>query len=132
MSSQTADVTADTADHDLLLRSNLKRVFSESDAELRRAAIDELYVADPTLYEPGSIVRGREAIGQAAGALFTQFGASLTFIAEGRTLSRFGLGVLRWRAEVDGRQVVQGADAAEIADGRIVRLWVLLEQPDKA
>jgi hypothetical protein len=45
-------------DYEYLLRSNLERVFNERDPAKRAAALDELYVAEPVMYEPTNVVRG--------------------------------------------------------------------------
>ena len=66
-------------DHDRLLRANLMRVFNERDAALREAAIAELFVTDPVMYEPDNVVEGREAISAVAGHLLEQFGPRFRF-----------------------------------------------------
>ena len=117
-------------DYDYLLRSNLERVFNERDAQKRAAALEDLFVAEPTLYEPTNIVTGRAAISAVAGSLLEQFGPSFHFTPEGDAVGHHGLGLLHWRGgPADGPVVVTGMDAAEVVDGRIARLWVLLNQP---
>jgi hypothetical protein len=124
------DAKAQEPDYDHLLRSNLERVFNERDAAKRAAAIDELFVADPVMYEPDKIVVGRAAIGEVAGKLLEQFGPTFGFSPEGPAVGHHGLAVLRWRAgPANGPVAVTGTDAAEIVDGRIARLWVLLNPP---
>ena len=59
-------------DVDHLLRSNLERVFNQRDDAQRAAAVAELYVADPVMYEPDGIVEGRDAISATAGRLLVQ------------------------------------------------------------
>ena len=119
-------------DHDHLLRSNLERVFNERDAVRRAAALAELFVAEPIMYEPTGIVQGQAAISEVAGKLLDQFGPTFTFVPEGVAVGHHGLGCLRWHAgPKDGPVVVTGTDAAEIADGKIVRLWVLLDPPTR-
>ena len=117
-------------DYDRLLRANLERVFNERDAGKRAAAIADLFVADPLLYEPEAIVRGRAALSEVAGRLLEQFGPAFRFRPEGDAVGHHGLGALCWQAGPDGGPVaVTGTDAAEIVDGRIARLWVLLDPP---
>lgn len=70
------------ADFNRLLRANLQRVFNERDPGLRAAAIAELYVADPIMYEPDAVIEGREAISAVAGKLLDQFGADFRFTPE--------------------------------------------------
>lgn len=115
--------------HDDLLGSNLERVFNERDPARRMSAIDELYSAEPVMYEPDNVVVGRKAIADVAGALLEQFGQAFRFRPDGPTVSHHGVAVLRWRGGPGDETVVTGFDVAEIADGRIARLWVLIEPP---
>lgn len=116
-------------DYDGLLRANLERVFNERDPEKRAAAMDELFVAEPIMFEPGGVVHGRAAIAEVAGALLEQFGPDFRFVPTDQAVGHHGLGVLRWRGgpEGGGTVVVTGSDVAEVAAGRIARLWVLLD-----
>jgi hypothetical protein len=117
-------------DYDYLLRSNLERVFNERDAQKRAAALEDLFVAEPILYEPTGIVTGRAAISAVAGNLLEQFGPTFRFTPQGDAVGHHGLGLLLWRGgPADGPVVITGMDAAEIVNGRIARLWVLLNQP---
>lgn len=116
--------------YDALLRANLQRVFNERDAQKRIAAVQELFADTPTMYEPTGIVTGRAAISEVAGALLDQFGADFAFVPEGPAVGHHGLGYLRWHAGPSaGSTVVSGVDVAEISEGKIVRLWVLLDAP---
>ncbi len=117
-------------DYDRLLRANLERVFNERDAGKRVAAIDELFVDEPVMYEPTGIVRGRAAIADVAGQLLEQFGPTFRFTPVDTAVGHHGLGSLQWQAGPNGGAiVVTGADVAEVVNGRIARLWVLLNQP---
>ena len=116
--------------YDALLRANLQRVFNERDAQKRIAAVQELFADTPTMYEPTGTVTGRAAISEVAGALLDQFGPDFAFVAEGTAVGHHGLGYLRWHAGPgDGPVIVSGVDVAEISEGKIVRLWVLLDAP---
>lgn len=117
-------------DFNAILRANLEQVFSERDADKRIAAIDALFSADPTMYEPDGVVTGKQAISDVAGALLEQFGPDFSFVAQGVAVGHHGMAYLRWQAgPKEGPVVVTGADVAEIIDGKIVRLWVLLDAP---
>jgi hypothetical protein len=117
-------------DYDRLLRANLERVFNERDAGKRVAAIDELFVDEPVMYEPTGIVRGQAAIADVAGKLLEQFGPTFRFTPVDTAVGHHGLGSLQWQAGPNGGAiVVTGADVAEVVNGRIARLWVLLNQP---
>jgi hypothetical protein len=127
----TSDPTAGEPDFDRLLRANLARVFNERDPARRAEAVDALFVAVPILYEPDTIVTGRQAIADVAGALLDRFGPDFAFTPqEGPAVGHHDLGILRWHAGPAGGPVaVTGTDVAEIVDGRIARLWVMLDAP---
>ena len=126
MSQDIAEDTAET-DYDYLLRSNLVEVFNERDAVERMRAIARLFADEPVMYEPDGVVRGRGAISEVAGRLLEQFGPSFHFAQDGVAVGHHGVGVLRWQAGPEGGPVaVRGADVAEIVNGRIARLWVML------
>ena len=113
-----------------LLRANLDQVFNERDADKRSAAIQQLFSAEPTMYEPEGVVTGQAAISDVAGALLEQFGPDFSFVAQGVAVGHHGMAYLRWHAgPKEGPVVVTGADVAEVVDGKIVRLWVLLDPP---
>lgn len=121
-------MSIDQSDFDALLRGNLARVFNERDSARREAAISELFVANPVMYEPDNVVEGRAAISAVAGALLQQFGPDFHFTPVGNAVGHHGMGVLHWEAGPQGGPVaVTGADMAEVVDGRISRLWVLLD-----
>jgi hypothetical protein len=122
--------TTSEPDYDQLLRANLERVFNERDPDKRAQAMEEIFVVEPVMFEPDNIVTGRAAIAKVAGALLEQFGPTFRFQPVGRAVGHHGLGVLRWQAgPADGPIAVTGADAAEIVEGKIARLWVLLNAP---
>ncbi|UYW28371.1 nuclear transport factor 2 family protein [Methylorubrum extorquens] len=122
--------TPEEPDYDALLRANLERVFNERDADLRASALADLFVHEPIMYEPTGVVQGREAIATVAGKLLEQFGPAFRFSPTGNAVGHHGLGSLQWQAGPEGGPVlVTGVDVAEIVDGRIARLWVLLNPP---
>ncbi|PJI55164.1 hypothetical protein CTI14_07335 [Methylobacterium radiotolerans] len=68
--------------------------------------------------------------GAVAGALLDRFGPTFRFRPVGRAVGHHGMGSLRWEAGPEGGPIaVTGTDVAEIVDGRIGRLWVLLDPP---
>jgi len=133
MSNADHDVhLSEEPDYDHLLRSNLERVFNERDAGKRAEAIADLFVAEPVMYEPTNIVKGRTAISEVAGSLLEQFGPAFRFQPEGDAMGHHGVGVLRWKAgPADGPVAVTGSDVAEMVDGKIARLWVLLTPAER-
>ncbi|MDA9496150.1 nuclear transport factor 2 family protein [Bradyrhizobium sp. CCBAU 11357] len=123
-------MTTNDIDFDLLLRANLERVFNERDEDKRRAAIAELFVEEPVMYEPTNIVRGRLEISRVAGELLKQFGPTFSFVPDGVAVGHHGLARLAWHAGPEqGPIAVTGADVAEVEGGKIARLWVLLNSP---
>lgn len=129
MNTNDAQVTANTAsDFDTLLRANLARIFNERDAARRTAAAQEIFADDAVMYEPAGVVEGRDAITAVAGALLEQFGADFSFQADGVGVGHHGMGTLRWRAgPAAGPVMISGTDLAEVSEGRITRLWVLID-----
>ncbi|MET3996479.1 hypothetical protein ABIB94_007374 [Bradyrhizobium sp. JR7.2] len=114
-------------DYDHLLRPNLEHVFNERDSGKRKAAIADLYVEEPVMYEPTAIVRGRNEIARIAGELLERFGPTFTFVPDGIAVGHHDIGCLHWHAgPKDGPVAVTGMDVAEIVEGRISRLWVML------
>ena len=123
-------MTSAEPNYDSLLRSNLERVFNERDATKRELAVRELYVDEPVMYEPTNILLGGAAISEVAGKLLEQFGPDFGFSPEGVAIGHHGFACLRWHAGPKGGPVaVTGTDVAQIVDGRIHRLWVLLNPP---
>jgi len=126
---QPSENTPIEPDYDHLLRSNLERVFNERDPARRALAIAELFVEQPTMYEPDGIVQGREAISTVAGKLLDQFGPDFAFVPEKAAIGHHGMASLRWQAgPVEGPPIVSGIDTAAVVGGRIERLWVLLDR----
>lgn len=127
----THQAPADAAfDFDGLLRANLEQVFNERDDTKRAAAIAALYTQAPVMYEPSRPVQGQADISRVASDLLKQFGPTFRFKAEGSAVGHHGMATLRWTAgEPNALPVVQGFDTAEIVDGRIARLWVLIDPP---
>lgn len=116
-------------DYDHILRSNLERVFNERDPQRRAQALAELTVGNPVMFEPDAVVEGRDAISAIAGRLLERFGPDFAFVPDGRAAGHHGMASLRWHAgPTGGEPVVSGIDTAEILDGRIARLWVLLDR----
>ncbi|WP_395943427.1 nuclear transport factor 2 family protein [Brevundimonas sp.] len=118
----------DTIDYDGLLQANLKRIFSEPDAERRKTAIAEIYAADAVLYEPGHIATGHAEITRTIDALLTSFPPDFAFAADGPAVGHHGLARLRWRAgPADGPAAVTGTDVVQVEQGRIKTIHVFLD-----
>ena len=127
-----ASPNTDTAvDYDSLLRANAKRVFSEPRVEQRLTALKELWAENGVLVENEHVVTGWEAVSVSVGALLKMLPPGTTFEAEGRAAGHHGLGRLRWHAvDSAGKPLgVTGTDIAFVEDGRIAKLYVILDPP---
>jgi hypothetical protein len=130
--STKASPKADTAiDYDRLLRANAKRVFSEPDVARRMTALKELWAENGVLVENEQVVTGWDAVSGSVGALLKMLPPGATFEAEGPAAGHHGLGRLRWRAvDSSGKPLgVTGTDIAFVEDGRIAKLYVILDPP---
>jgi SnoaL-like domain len=111
-----------------LLQANLVRVFNERSAERRLQALHELYTPDAVLYEPQNLVTGYTAISATVGALLAGLPPGFAFTATGPAVGHHGLWCLRWQAgPPDGSVAITGTDVAQVQDGRIKTLYVLLD-----
>jgi SnoaL-like domain len=130
--STKASPKVDTAmDYDHLLRANAKRVFSEPGVERRLTALKELWAENGVLVENEQVVTGWDAVSGSVGALLKMLPPGATFEAEGPAAGHHGLGRLRWRAvDSSGKPLgVAGTDIAFVEDGRIAKLYVILDPP---
>ncbi|MBX9777590.1 MAG: nuclear transport factor 2 family protein [Xanthobacteraceae bacterium] len=120
--------TAQPVDFDALMQANLVRVFGERDVERRRAALQELYAEDATLYEPQAVAPGREAISSAVDALLAGLPPDFVFAPAGQAQGHNGVGRLFWRAGPPaGPVAITGTDVAHVEGGRIKSLHVFLD-----
>ena len=121
---------ADTAtDYDNLLRANAKCVFSEPDVQQRLTALKELWAEKGVLLESEHVVTGWDAVASSVGALLKKLPLGTRFEAEGPAAGHHGLARLRWRAvDASGNPLgVKGTDIAVVEDGRIAKLYVILD-----
>jgi hypothetical protein len=109
-----------------LMEANLLAVFDERDPQRRAAAIAETYAADVEWTDDEGVAVGRDQLNAKAAELQEKL-AGLHFVKAGPVRQTRGLGVLAWEVRTPGDvAVAAGFDVAEIADGRIVRLWTVL------
>jgi hypothetical protein len=127
-----ASPNADAAiDYDSLLRANAKRIFGEPRVAQRLTALKELWAENGVLVENEHIATGWDAVSASVDALLKMLPPGTTFEAEGRAAGHHGLGRLRWRAvDSSGKPLgVTGTDIAFVDDGRIAKLYVILDPP---
>ncbi|MBL7258025.1 nuclear transport factor 2 family protein [Paractinoplanes lichenicola] len=115
------------ATNEELMRANLLEVFNERDAGRRRAAIARIYAPDVQFNEPDEPVVGHAALDAKAQGILD--GApGFVFTPDGPAQANQDLGYLAWNLGPEGQApVVRGRDIALIADGRIVKVYTLLQ-----
>ena len=112
-----------------LLERMLQGVFNEPDADRRAAVIDEVFAADVVFTDDERTVTGRAALAATVGGLLAQ-GPGLVFMPAGPFRGVGDLGMRPWRlGPPGGEPVLGGVDVAQVVDGRIARLWTLLDVP---
>jgi len=112
-----------------LLRRNLQEVFGEGDAKRRRAAIDELWTENPTLYVPPGAIAGRDAIDKFAGDLRGTH-PHFVYTPTGEPQALHNAGRLAWGSGPRGEAPdYTGWDVIIVEGGRIAALYVFLDQP---
>lgn len=111
----------------LLLR-NLRDVFGELDPELRRAAIDEIFLEDAVFHEPNGSYRGRDEIDRIAGvikAAHPDFQYQPLSPPEER-----GDGCrVRWVSGIAGKPpAYAGTDFITVRDGKIAAIYLFFDE----
>lgn len=109
-----------------LMEANLLAVFDERDPAKRAAAIAATYSADVTWIDDEGVVTGHADLDTKAAELQGKL-EGLHFVKSGPVRQTRGLGFLAWEVHTpDDTAVASGFDVAEIADGRITKLWTVL------
>jgi hypothetical protein len=115
-------------DYEQLMRSNLSAVFSEQEPDSRIRAIEELYVTDPTLYEPVEIVRGRQAISDTVGRLLASLPSGFAFTVAGPAVGHHDMCCVQWRGGPPGDPaMISGSDVVQLEDGKIKSIYVFID-----
>ena len=123
-------MSEDELDYDGLMQANLTRIFSETDADKRRAAIAEIYAPDAILYEPDRVVTGQAEIADTIERLLGSFPPGFAFAAEGPAVGHHGVGRLRWRGGLPGHpSAVTGTDVVRFEGDRIKTIHVFIDPP---
>jgi hypothetical protein len=112
----------------LLLR-NLQEVFGQGDPVRRRAAIDELYTEDCTVFLPVGRYVGRAALDQIAGELRASH-PSFVYTPHHRPQAVQDGGRLTWGSGPPGEPPnYTGLDVIIVRDRQIAALYVFLDTP---
>ncbi|SHG65581.1 nuclear transport factor 2 family protein [Geodermatophilus nigrescens] len=110
-----------------LLERMLQEVFNEPDPQRRAAAIADVFTDDVVFTDDGRTARGREDLAATVTGLLAQ-GPGLVFTPAGPFRGVGDLGMRPWRLGPPGAEpVLGGLDVAQVADGRIARLWTVLD-----
>jgi SnoaL-like domain len=109
-----------------LLNRNLQEVFGEGDPVRRRAAIEELYTDDCTLYVPDGVLVGHDALDKFAGDLRGTH-PHFVYTPHGEPQALHNGGILAWGSgPKGGPPEYTGLDFLVVRDGKIAELYVFL------
>jgi hypothetical protein len=110
-----------------LLERMVADVFNQPDADRRAAVIAELFTSDVEFTDPERTVRGRDELAATVSGLLAQ-GPGLVFVHAGPFRGVGDLGMRSWRlGPPGGEPVLGGLDVVTVVDGRIARLWTLID-----
>jgi hypothetical protein len=110
-----------------LLERMLQDVFNEPAPQRRAAAIAEVFSDDVVFVDGERTVRGREELAATVTGLLAQ-GSGLVFTPAGPFRGVGDLGMRSWHLGPPGAEpVLGGLDVVQVADGRIDRLWTVLD-----
>ena len=110
-----------------LLERMVRQVFNEPDPQRRAAVIAELFTADVVFVDGERTVIGHDVLAATVTGLLAQ-GPGLVFTPVGAFRGVGDLGMRSWSlGPPGGAPVLGGLDVAQVADGRIARLWTVLD-----
>jgi len=109
-----------------LMEANLLAVFDERDPHRRAAAIAVTYADDVEWIDDEGTTTGHGELNAKAAELQEKL-PGMHFVKIGPVRQTRGLGFLAWEVRTpDDATVASGFDIAEISDGRITRMWTML------
>ena len=110
-----------------LLERMIEGVFNEPDADRRAAVIAEIFTEDVVFTDAERTVTGHAELGAPVTGLLAQ-APGLVFTPSGPFRGVGDLGMRSWRLGPQGGEAVLGGlDVAHVMDGRIGRLWTIIE-----
>ena len=119
-----------TTDLNETMRRNVLEVFGEPDPERRAAVVAELYVDDPSLYDPEGELHGRPALLQRVSDLQAS-APGLTFRLTSEPRAVHDLAIVTWElvdpaAPPGTPPAVTGTDVGRFEGDRLATLWTFL------
>jgi len=112
-----------------IMERNLLEVFNGRDANIRRAAIYELWNKDGVFIDTGGVHEGVEKIDAIAELLFTQFDG-YAFSVRGPGQSMNGVGRLPWSyGPPEDPQRITGTDVGVTRGGKLTALYAFIDPP---
>ncbi|MEX3647018.1 nuclear transport factor 2 family protein [Mycolicibacterium porcinum] len=113
-----------------LMEANLLAVFDQRDPRLRAEAIATTYADDVQWIDDEGVATGHDELNAKAAELQEKL-QGLHFVKAGPVRKTRGLGFLAWEVRTaDDHAVASGFDVAEIANGRIVRMWTVMNSAE--
>jgi len=110
-----------------LLTRMVEGVFNEPDDDRRAAVIAEVFAPDVVFVDDTQTVTGRDELALTVTGLLAS-GPGFVFTHAGPFRGVGDLGMQPWRlGPPGGEPVLGGLDVVQVADGRIARLWTLLD-----
>ena len=103
-----------------LLHASIQRVWNERDDAARLAAIDEIYHADATIFEPARAVSGHQAISEVVAGVLADMPPGFRFEIDGPGLGHHGVATARWKGGLPDETTVTGVDVAREKDGKLI------------
>lgn len=111
----------------VLLDRMLQEVFNEPDTARRDTVIAEVFAEDVVFTDPERTVSGRADLAAAVTGLLAQ-GPGFVFTPAGPFRGVGSLGIRAWQlGPPGGEPVLGGTDVIEVVDGRIAKLWTMLD-----
>lgn len=109
-----------------------REVFSERDAEKRRAAIERTYSEDVRFIDPDGEIVGWDALDDRAAKILAAAPTEFVLEADGLAYIGSDAAVQAWRFGAPGNPAVRGIDVLELSDGRVSALRTLLSSETEA
>ena len=103
-----------------LLHASIQRVWNERNDAVRLAAIDEIYHADATIFEPDRAVSGHQAISEVVAGVLAELPPGFRFEIDGPGLGHHGVATARWKGGLPGESTLTGVDVARGKDGKLI------------